>query len=818
MKFSKLKNILVPFLAAALLALFCYGAYALYYEFDFYPESFLFLLYLEMMSVVFGVFTSFFVSHFTKKKLPLILSGVSGAIAVNAIFWAVNFIINSDFLHNDNVIENSFSVLFPMTGIVLFAAFVVRAKKKSRIINSLLALIYFAVTCVGGFIVNEERIEESKYRQTINFDTVSAEKMSISSAEKQRCREWFDENVLLKGKTTIPIYDFKIGKTLFSKDIENYTKEIAHEQEEIYRGGKTYTVIFSHKTNGMLVTVEATLYEENATCEWTVFVKNVSDKNTENITDFYAFDGKVETGNADVYYSRGSVCKSSDFALVKKSLSIKRVFGCSEGRSSLDFMPYFNISGEEKGYVLGIGWTGEWEALMKCSGDASEIKVKQQSLDAYLLPYEEIRSPLVSLSFYDGENPLKGFNNFRSFVTDCVYPENIPSAMTMMEVAGPMSTSTTDQIFDTMNTFGKEIFDNVDYFWMDAGWYKYEEGWYDSVGTWKPDTERYDNGIIEISDYGKERGCGLTLWYEPERVYAGSQLDKVGKANEQWLVTNGGDLGMWNLANDDACDYLSRLIADSLKENGVAVYRQDFNYDIKSFWEKADREYYDGRVGICENHYITNLYKYLDYLLLNVDGLIMDNCASGGRRLDLEMTRRSVPVWRSDYNCAPHDDILEATQAQTYNLSFWLPITGTLRYSETEYSSRTGIMPCTVETFGTVHSPDFSSYTEQREMMIGNFYPIECGGYASDKILAMQYSTKDAKSGEALVYKRAEVKDTEYTLKLNGLLQDSVYNVYDFDNPEKIYTMTGEELMTNGMKLSLPDGEKAMIIMFSAEK
>ena len=32
------------------------------------------------------------------------------------------------------------------------------------------------------------------------------------------------------------------------------------------------------------------------------------------------------------------------------------------------------------------------------------------------------------------------------------------------------------------------------------------------------------------------------------------------------------------------------------------------------------------------------------YLCENVEGLVIDNCSSGGRRLDLEMTRRSFPL------------------------------------------------------------------------------------------------------------------------------------------------------------------------------
>ncbi len=194
---------------------------------------------------------------------------------------------------------------------------------------------------------------------------------------------------------------------------------------------------------------------------------------------------------------------------------------------------------------------------------------------------------------------------------------------------------------------------------------------------------------------------------------------------------------------------------------------------------------------------------------------MIDNCAAGGRRLDLEMTRRSVPIWRSDYNCVPHDNILEATQAQTYGLSFWLPLSGTVQYNYDEYSARSSIMPMTLETFGTIYSEYFSVYKEQRKMMSDKFYPLEWGGYDDTKILAMQYSSDDALSGTAFVYKREKVKDTEHVLKLNGLVKDNEYEVYSIDEPEKIYRMSGEKLMSDGIKLSLPEGKKAFVIMFS---
>ena len=55
------------------------------------------------------------------------------------------------------------------------------------------------------------------------------------------------------------------------------------------------------------------------------------------------------------------------------------------------------------------------------------------------------------------------------------------------------------------------------------------------------------------------------------------------------------------------------------------------------------------RQGIAEIKYINGLYATLDELLDRFPGLVIDNCASGGRRLDYEMCRRSVPLFRTDY-------------------------------------------------------------------------------------------------------------------------------------------------------------------------
>ncbi|MBE6749029.1 MAG: alpha-galactosidase [Ruminococcaceae bacterium] len=807
-----------------LLGLMCYSAYSLWYIFEGAQSGFDIQLYTILTGLALGwsvfvlVKTLFKNAHWAVKLVAFL----AGNALFHGMFWRINTkinpIINDDTFNDDNVVINAYTVAFLVTGVLLLIAFIVKAIKKPRIFNAIFAVIYFVVSCGGVIILNEENIKALDYKKNIQFGTIGAAEANVSVEEKELCRKWFDENLLNTVTNNLP-FTFKVDGEEFS--ISDWSEINITEAPEKYQGGKTQNIIFTNKNNGLEVTVEATLFTENATCQWTVYIKNTGTENSGVISDFYALNSSLGTGKAELYYSMGSDTAASDFSLIKKNLSSsERKFSATDGKPTESFLPYFNIFGENFGAVLGIGWTGQWAASFSSKNDETNVTVKQESFNAHLLPGEEVRSPLVSISFYETDNALKGFNMFREWIMDCVYPENVTkSSYTVMEVAGPVSTRTSDEIIEVLNGLDKKVFTHTDAFWMDAGWYSYNSGWYDGVGNWTVDTSRYDNGIIELSDYAKKKGLKHTLWYEPERVIAGTHFHTVGSENEKWLVSIDGEENiMWNLADEDALKYYCDYLLKSLKENGVTIYRQDFNFAPLKYWQKADSEYYDGRTGICENHYVTNEYKFLDYLTENVPGLIIDNCASGGKRLDLEMAYRSIPFWRSDYNCAYHYDLFDATQSHTYGISFWLPITGSALYMANEYACRSAIMPLMLMDFFSHQNPEFQYYNEQRAQMGERYYPLDFGSFDKDKMLAMQFSTDDASSGMALIYKRSEVTDTEYTLYLNGLHTATKYKLYDIDNPEKVYTMEGIELMNYGLTLPLPEGEKAMIIMFEAEK
>ncbi|MBR6532039.1 MAG: alpha-galactosidase [Clostridia bacterium] len=643
----------------------------------------------------------------------------------------------------------------------------------------------------------------------VSFESVNADELNVTEEEKKRCRDWYEENILTE---TNPAYNFKVGAKQLQNNTDDWIFDIGTESEEgaVYRGGKTTYITLSHKKSDLVATVEATIYEDSASCDWTVFIKNTGDENSPTISKFFAADCVVPTGKkVDAYFSKGTEPAAEDFELLTCPVSLMAMKFTANGGRTESFLPYFNLLGNDGGIVLATGWSGQWFTSLAQKTDGVRINVNQEKLKGYLAPDESIRSPLISLTFYNTDNALKGFNSFRNFTIDCVYPEGTKQ-ITTSGVGVEFPESTIDSLIATIESIPDWFADAVDYYWVDAGWYPINTSWDDSVGNWFVDPTKFDRGFKEVSDAAHEKGIGWLLWHEPERCAEGTEVYNECIKHDGWLVEQDYERNMVNLANDDCLDYITGIMQRSIYANGVDYLRIDSIPEPLPFWEKADKRWEDGRTGMTENHYVTNFYLMLDTLCSNNPGLLIDNCCSGGKRLDIEMSRRSIPLWRSDYNCMDgegksKEDIIQTTQAQTYGISFWLPYNGTCAYIDGEYADRTNIISCSQRL----------GYQDIRPYMLGNYYPLTYGGLDTSRYLAMQFD-KDAAEGMALIYKRENVADNQYTLKLNGLDPEKTYELYSYDTPDLRVTLTGEKLMKDGYTITINETPKAVIMLYKA--
>ena len=91
--------------------------------------------------------------------------------------------------------------------------------------------------------------------------------------------------------------------------------------------------------------------------------------------------------------------------------------------------------------------------------------------------------------------------------------------------------------------------------------------------------------------------------------------------------------------------------------------------DPLDFWRRNDAP---DRQGITENLHVQGYLAYWDELRRRHPDLLIDSCASGGRRNDLETMRRAVPLHPTDYNYWH----LAAKQAFHHSLFQWIPYFG----------------------------------------------------------------------------------------------------------------------------------------------
>jgi len=106
------------------------------------------------------------------------------------------------------------------------------------------------------------------------------------------------------------------------------------------------------------------------------------------------------------------------------------------------------------------------------------------------------------------------------------------------------------------------------------------------------------NGIREVSDWCKAHGIPKTIvWFEPERVRAGTWLTEN---HPEWIF-GGKDGGLLKIGDPQCRAWLVDRIDKILIEQGIDVYRQDFNIEPLAFWRAADAE---DRQGISEIRHV----------------------------------------------------------------------------------------------------------------------------------------------------------------------------------------------------------------------
>lgn len=190
----------------------------------------------------------------------------------------------------------------------------------------------------------------------------------------------------------------------------------------------------------------------------------------------------------------------------------------------------------------------------------------------------------------------------------------------------------------------------LEYFVLDGGWNGGgEDGHFSSlvphIGTWRLTPDKFPSGSVPLKDLAARHGIKLGLWFDIERAHRDSQAVKE-HPNFFFSDWEGRGCRLLRLNDDLARDWALETITKQVRTLNAGWIRFDMNCDPAECWAKHDVE---GRRGETEIRYMENLYGLLDALRTRLPNVMLENCSSGGRRIDLEMIRRTHTDWISDH-------------------------------------------------------------------------------------------------------------------------------------------------------------------------
>ena len=556
------------------------------------------------------------------------------------------------------------------------------------------------------------------------------------------------------------------------------------------------------------------------------------------------------------------------------------------GRSTQGGWPYFDLTSAHDTYgVMGaIGWSGNWNSTFTYNASAGTVNVSagMQNTEYQMSNSETLRTPSMVIQFFEGTQD-DGHNDWRQLVLEKYSPKDVKTGQTVRYA--PITINTwggvgVEKLLSTMNQI-KATGQYFEYQWIDAGWYgkttsanTYDSAWSKNVGSWYYNPAYPDangnvtdaaNGVYVTSGgfdplkaWHAENGTGLIVWFEPGRAIVGSTMVDEATANGSYTHPATGKVwknsyflkntSFVNYGNANALDYIQAMVLHYLNDMGCYFYRQDYNFNPAGGWVNEDARSSSElssikRTGVSEIKYVTGHYALLDAIIAS--GRQIDNCASGGRLLDIEMAKRSIPLWRTDYTVSGQGvtTVASGVRSQGANLTWWLPISGGMGNSEgvgNEYGFRSYMASgATMGRFGDKTWADkmIGEMVYNRELMLGDYYILQQGlheglvddtsngwwmesdasrDYTDTTDAAYEFYREDLGEGYLVTFRPNHSTETYQIYKLKGLDAHAQYEVRDADTGETS-VRSGRYLMETGIKVVSPKTRTSHMIYFTKQ-
>lgn len=314
-------------------------------------------------------------------------------------------------------------------------------------------------------------------------------------------------------------------------------------------------------------------------------------------------------------------------------------FGQVGSRALEAWFPFVGVEDKKENVFWGaqIAWSASWQMEVTRKDDALNLMGGLSDRDfghwfKDLKPGESFTSPEAIVTVCEGS-----FDDVTQRLTSATIPfiEEQPAIERTMPIA----------FNEWCTTWGKPTHDRlvqiarslkgigVEFLTIDAGWFakKNTDNWGDN-GDWIPNKDRFPHGMKACCDAIRAEGLIPGIWFEFEDVSPGAD---VYEETSHMLKRDGHPLipgkRFWDFRDPWVIDYLSERVIKLLKDCGFGYMKIDYNGSTGIGVDGAES------LGEGLRQHMEGVHGFIRKVRKELPDLVIENCASGGTRLDPAM-------------------------------------------------------------------------------------------------------------------------------------------------------------------------------------
>ncbi len=244
---------------------------------------------------------------------------------------------------------------------------------------------------------------------------------------------------------------------------------------------------------------------------------------------------------------------------------------------------------------------------------------------------------------------------------DVIY-QRLTSELLATFKMGPASEQSLPMIFNEYcTTWGDPSHENLkgivsaikgkpfDYFIIDCGWYREKNvPWDISMGDYEPSEDLYPQGLAYTVNQIHDAGFKAGIWFEIDNVGSAS---KAYQREDMLLQRDGRPVTttmrrFWDLRQEKVQEYLADKVIGTLKKYGLDYMKIDCNDTVGIGCDGAESL----GEGLRQNQRAS--IDFLRRVKEECPGIILENCASGGHKLEpLMMSLCSMASFSDAHEC-----------------------------------------------------------------------------------------------------------------------------------------------------------------------